>query len=141
MPTSLSLDDFIDTPWHTAIERPRRKVKVYNVKVKLKFNCDCGQRSWTSMRGVARFRLGLSRSGKTHYISCLLYDQQCKKCARWCTGRIYDQEFQDMVAHVIDKYLQPKASGGKAIRGQPGNPRRPHDKRRCEACALGVCTK
>jgi len=107
-------------------------------RLKVKCECDCG-RSWTSMRGI--LRVVINQHHGTYYFFGEMFSQRCQHCDGWTEPDYYDDEFEDVINYLIDKYLHPEPKVPFKIREQPSSSELgvPHDVNRCEACSLGFC--
>jgi len=141
MPYIFPVEEYPDLAygWEASEGPPPRKHVTDTRTLKLKFDHRCKKKKgWTSMKGMAKFEVW--RRGGSAFISCSIYYQQCNKCQEWAEGKVYEREFNDLVADVVEKFSHPKTRG-RGVKGTPGNPKGNHDSERCEACQLGICQR
>ena len=138
MPFEIPLEELnsniLSERWMAMIPQAIHKPKIFRQKLKLKSYCQKCNRKWTSMKGVAEFRIGKSRSGSTKYISCQIYQQKCKRCLIYVEPDYYTDEFKDLVNLVIQKFDNPQCLS--VVRTRNGNSNGFH--LNCEACELGI---
>jgi hypothetical protein len=128
------IDDKLPVGWKAMPSHAIRRPKTYRQKLKVKNCCSqCGKK-WTSMRGLAEFKLGTSLSKATKYMSCQLYQQKCRRCDIYTEPDYYTEEFADLVMAVTRKFDDPRVV--PVVRAKNGNPRGIHLD--CEACELGI---
>jgi hypothetical protein len=53
---------------------------------------------------------------------------------------VYDDEFDDTIEDVIDRFSRPFDPSNKTIRHATAHMRGGHDSARCEACHRGKCS-
>lgn len=142
MPTDMidlvSMGNFLPNGW---MWRPAntlgRRAKKFKQKLKIKNHCDNCDRKFTSMMGLVEFGISMSRNGSSNFISCQLYQNDCKRCNLITQPGYYDDELASVILHVVTVFSNPRVAG-PAIVARIGNPRAGHDKNRCEACKKGI---
>eukprot|EP01121_Diplochlamys_sp_Union-15-3_P014805 TRINITY_DN4776_c0_g1_i1.p1 TRINITY_DN4776_c0_g1~~TRINITY_DN4776_c0_g1_i1.p1 ORF type:complete len:154 (-),score=8.50 TRINITY_DN4776_c0_g1_i1:64-525(-) len=124
--------------WYVHYQAPRRrrqeKWETFE-KLKLKFSCGCSN-SWTTMRGWCKIILW-ETPGLCH-IFVVIYRQKCKFCLNWVNPRPYLDEIAQIIIAAIDNFFF--GTENNDISRKEGNPKRKHDKDKCEACEIGVCS-
>lgn len=138
MPFEIPLNELdnniLNEKWIANLSQTIHNPIIFRQKLKIKSNCSNCNNKWTSMKGVSEFRIRKSRSGKTFYISCWIYQQKCKRCQVYVKPEYYKDEFFDLVNMVIQKFENPQHSS--TIRKKNGNPNGFHIN--CEACEFCI---